>query len=881
MSRYGDFLKSTKNTLARRVNDFCSNPDCDAVTSGPHSDPAKVILSGEAAHIYSAKSNGPRPNPDYSEEQFSSIENGIWLCRNCHAVVDADDSHYTPQQLQDWKIKAEALANQQQIKPKKREQSNSKLVNVHQKWVHETTNDKDYVPRQAALDSLNSWSKNENVKVITVTGIGGQGKTSLVGHWLQNDEALTARAFKGLFYWSFYSEQDISIFFKELIQFCYTRFDLHKHQGKFDDQLEALRNILSEFCLCVVLDGLEVIQHELSKRTKGQFVDSDLRNFLTDICLSPNKSLAILTSRFDIVDLRQFSKQVRSLPLGNLTDAEASHLLQRLYVGGTSRDHHSINQSLEGHPLALRVFAAGLPREKQGNPISHLNSLLVFGEKEEHTLSEKINRLLLNYEKSLSDIQISLLCGVSLLHKPMDEESLIVLCAKQQSIEAEHEKLKIEPELASLVISGLVLKEIVSNKILYSCHPIIRDFFRTKITQDTDQARLVGGFLAGRPGELEVDDTETLEWVVSSIEVLTECGSWLDANYLYSEKLKNGLLMQKLARPEYGWRCAIALSNVSAANVYRYDVFYDLRAPQENTKAFYLSSAGQFSLMMGDLENAKLYYKKALESLSKSSSVINKAVYFDYLAEVSIQSGDLYESHNSLGQAINFAAKRPADTAVTNQLNMSRGRLHLLRSELLKSKTRFKTVFDSFNWNQKKGTDLKSESAYGLAELEMLNLNYEDALNFINIGDEFAELHNRQDLLMQGHFIKGKVFYETQNYSLAAEELIRAEKIARRSKMEFWVVKVTILQALLMSNTNQGQKALISVEDCIEVASSRKFGILYVDALIAKAAVLLNSGLGSLEDIQSTLSDSEIEVDRLGYKLAVENINLIKRISQF
>lgn len=175
---------------------------------------------------------------------------------------------------------------------------------------------------------------------------------------------------------------------------------------------------------------------------------------------------------------------------------------------------------------------------------------------------------------------------------------------------------------------------------------------------------------------------------------------------------------------------------------------------------------------------------------------------------------------------------------------------------------------------------MKSESAYGLAELELLDLNYENALSLIKIGDGFAELNNRQDLLMQGHFIKGKVFYETQSYSLAAEELVNAEKIARRSKMEYWVVKVTIIQSLLMSNVNQRQKALISIEDCIEVASSRKFGILYADALIAKAAVLLNNGLGSHADFQNTLADSEIEVDKLGYKLAVENVNIIKRFAQ-
>lgn len=147
------------------------------------------------------------------------------------------------------------------------------------------------------------------------------------------------------------------------------------------------------------------------------------RNFLIDLCLSKNDSLAILTSRFEIVDLRQFSKHVNNLLLGNLADKEASQLLQRLYVGGTESDHSSINILLEGHPLALRVFAAGLPREKQGNPISHLNAMMETLPQGENPLSQKINRLLSTYEQSINEIQIALLSGVSLLHKPIDEQS--------------------------------------------------------------------------------------------------------------------------------------------------------------------------------------------------------------------------------------------------------------------------------------------------------------------------------------------------------------------------------------------------------------------------------------------------------------------------
>ena len=49
-----DFPVGMKETLAKRVGNKCSNPDCGQPTSGPHEDPAKVLNIGVAAHITAA-----------------------------------------------------------------------------------------------------------------------------------------------------------------------------------------------------------------------------------------------------------------------------------------------------------------------------------------------------------------------------------------------------------------------------------------------------------------------------------------------------------------------------------------------------------------------------------------------------------------------------------------------------------------------------------------------------------------------------------------------------------------------------------------------------------------------------------------------------------
>lgn len=44
---------------------------------------------GEAAHIKAVSDRWPRFDPDQTDYDCSSFENGLWLCRGCHKIIDA------------------------------------------------------------------------------------------------------------------------------------------------------------------------------------------------------------------------------------------------------------------------------------------------------------------------------------------------------------------------------------------------------------------------------------------------------------------------------------------------------------------------------------------------------------------------------------------------------------------------------------------------------------------------------------------------------------------------------------------------------------------------------------------------------------------------
>ncbi len=74
--------------------------------------PTKALVTGHAAHIYAASKLGPRYKASQTPEERMSIDNGIWLCRECGVIVDNDEVGFTGDQLRKWKADHEAMVSE-------------------------------------------------------------------------------------------------------------------------------------------------------------------------------------------------------------------------------------------------------------------------------------------------------------------------------------------------------------------------------------------------------------------------------------------------------------------------------------------------------------------------------------------------------------------------------------------------------------------------------------------------------------------------------------------------------------------------------------------------------------------------------------------------
>jgi tetratricopeptide (TPR) repeat protein len=110
MPQRDDCPEPLKRALSARVGNLCSNPDCRALTSGPHKEPAQAVNLGVAAHITAPAPGGPRYDAAITPDQRGSVESAIWLCQNCAKLIDNDPARFSVELLQGWRASAEEEA---------------------------------------------------------------------------------------------------------------------------------------------------------------------------------------------------------------------------------------------------------------------------------------------------------------------------------------------------------------------------------------------------------------------------------------------------------------------------------------------------------------------------------------------------------------------------------------------------------------------------------------------------------------------------------------------------------------------------------------------------------------------------------------------------
>lgn len=77
----------------------CANPTC----SNKLMSKDYTTMLGEICHIEAAKPDGPRYNPDQTDDERRGFDNLILLCESCHKEIDNNEAKYPVELLKKWK----------------------------------------------------------------------------------------------------------------------------------------------------------------------------------------------------------------------------------------------------------------------------------------------------------------------------------------------------------------------------------------------------------------------------------------------------------------------------------------------------------------------------------------------------------------------------------------------------------------------------------------------------------------------------------------------------------------------------------------------------------------------------------------------------------
>ena len=216
--------------------------------------------------------------------------------------------------------------------------------------------------RAAELAQLDLALRDSSVSVVGLVGLGGQGKTAVVQHWLQQLPASADRP-DGLFFWSFYRGKDADLCLREL--HAYAEQLCQSADVAASYCVDRLLPILRRERWVIVFDGTEVVQHE-SGAWLGRFAHPELGRFVEELAGEPMPGVLVLTMRFPLPTLLSRC-HARLIDLTALDAASARGLLRGLGVRGTDAALDEAAAAMSLHAKGVELLGTWLVQFADGD----------------------------------------------------------------------------------------------------------------------------------------------------------------------------------------------------------------------------------------------------------------------------------------------------------------------------------------------------------------------------------------------------------------------------------------------------------------------------------------------------------------------------------
>lgn len=742
-------------------------------------------------------------------------------------------------------------------------------------WAHLTTEDDLYTGRDHDIQTLGRWASAPDVKAIAVTGFGGLGKTALVGQWINHAGGRTCRSgLEGMFGWSFYSDRHVPTFFASLLDYARRRglepsSNKHPEANRIAPLGSRVSTLLRHHSLLLVLDGLEVLQEDFTGQAAnyGKFLDAGLGAVLDRFCHvndRNNHGLVVLTSRFAFSDLTPFlGRSVRVLRLDALEPEDGAALLEKCGVSGSSEELRVVASSLDGHPLALRLFAKVATEGHVGTPTHLLSRVLLSGTSADDPGTtdggpdRKLVKLLEFYSRSICAIHQSILAAIALFMEPIDTATIVKIVmglARRSTAE------DITRQIERLVRERLVLRELNSSRVVcYSCHPVIKDYFRRTIGERGELVAAILGFSVPVPefvedeyagwgefltqGKPSRNDPSERAFVIATVALFVENGEYLRADILFRTRLGDGMVFIDSLSVHQGLQCVLLFVGEEV----RRQKCERLLSPRR--LVYFLHLAGLLSLGIGEIARAIEFYQAACQAAARVGKTTSPLL-LPNLSRPLVLRGDLAAASAQLYETLSWA--EPLSFAwETYSCYMNLAHVRGLMGHVDDALRLFREAgAASEMWWDLCSAEVQMDSSLEIKRA-MLLLRVGDVAEARNVLDQYRDELAARSGIVAAHecarvrSLCGWADVLTGHLEAAEEHLDGADEVFRGGLWIEDMLLVLISRCRLECARRQWDDARNYAEEALSIAMSRGMKLFHADALGLRARILLESAEGS------------------------------------
>ncbi|HRW10470.1 MAG TPA: BTAD domain-containing putative transcriptional regulator, partial [Caldilineaceae bacterium] len=234
----------------------------------------------------------------------------------------------------------------------------SVLPTVRYDWRDAPTVEQIY-GREGERQQLTNWLVGEHCRLISVLGIGGLGKTTLVAQVVRDLATRDGQPFARIFWRSLLNAPPLAELLPDILHFLAL-----PQSVVFPENLDKRLTLLSDYVtherVLLVFDNLESIMDAGVRAGHYRAGYEDYGQLFHSFGQHEHQSCLLLTSREqpqEIGRLVRGTTTVRSLYLTGLSLQASQELLHRHGLNGDAEEEITLIRRYSGHPLALMLVA--------------------------------------------------------------------------------------------------------------------------------------------------------------------------------------------------------------------------------------------------------------------------------------------------------------------------------------------------------------------------------------------------------------------------------------------------------------------------------------------------------------------------------------------